>query len=178
MPNEKPSEFIAGLPHRVRAWREGFSTDYRQWRADLATDWTLLYRNPIGAVVFVILGVVLAVVIIRTLVSFLPAAAGSAGGEADPPFAILHVACTNQDCQKAYDTKRPLDFRNWPIECDYCKQKTVYRATLCPVCHKWFAVPPTTAATCPYCAARNKPVKSEEPQKSKTPIDLDDLDDR
>lgn len=177
MSKDKPSEIAAGLPHRLRAWRASFAADYAQWRIDVRSDWTLIYRNPIGAVAFTVLGVIVCVVAIRALMSLLPSAPGAGGSEAEAQYAVLHISCVNKACGATYDSKRPLTFREWPAICEKCQQRTAYRATLCPVCRKWYAVPPQSIAGCPHCAERNRPKKIEV-AKPKKPVDPDDLDER
>ncbi|MBL8878334.1 MAG: hypothetical protein JNG88_04370 [Phycisphaerales bacterium] len=176
MPDQKHSDFVAGLPHRFRAWRDNFRADYQQWRVDVRSDWTLVYRNPIGAIAFTVIGVVIGVIVIRALISLMPPAPVP-GGVVEPQYAILHIVCINPACKAVYDSKRPLDFADWPAKCDTCQQKTAYRATLCSACKKWYAVTPNAAGGCPHCAARAIPRKADEP-KSTTPVDPDDLDDR
>jgi hypothetical protein len=176
MPERRTSDFLAKLPTRFRDWRDTAFLDYRQWRADLSKDWTLIYRNPVGAGGFVMIGVVLGVILLRALFSMIPAGPFTGRGEAEPQYAILHVACFDSACLTAYDVRKPLDFRGWPLECEQCKKKSVYRARLCRDCKRWYAVTPDHI-DCPHCAVQRHP-PSREPSVPSRPIDPDDLDDR
>lgn len=176
MSERKTADFLASLPNRIRDWRDTFSAEYQQWRADLSKDWTLIYRNSIGAAVFVILGVLVGVILLRGLFSLIPSVSSTGRGDAEPQYAILHVACSGASCRAAYDIRRPLEFREWPLQCEQCKQRMVYRAKLCRDCRHWFAMSPETFE-CPHCAAARRP-PANAPDIPARPIDPDDLDDR
>lgn len=66
--------------------------------------------------------------------------------------ATLFVACTNAACRHQQVSRQPMDFAGWPLNCEKCGQKTVYRAQLCGRCRTWIAHAPGEASECWKCA--------------------------
>jgi predicted RNA-binding Zn-ribbon protein involved in translation (DUF1610 family) len=68
-----------------------------------------------------------------------------------------------------------MDFDAWPLTCPKCGKQTVYRAKLCPKCHRWYAIAPGQPRQCPFCAAE-EPAEPQETSTSK-PANRDDAED-
>ncbi len=48
-----------------------------------------------------------------------------------------NVACANEACQwTSSDYRAHADDADWPKECPDCKDKTLYKASICPWCEK------------------------------------------
>ena len=133
------------------------------WRADVRQDPGRLWRGPVPRLAGLVLLGVVAVLGIQWLISGLAAATGSPTAGIAAPRATLYVACTNPACRAHYTTQQPTDFKAWPLTCEKCGAKLVYRAVLCPTCHHWYAVVPGTSLACPFCAEKKTAAESKSP---------------
>jgi hypothetical protein len=167
----------ADLPRRVRERAAALRTDLWQWGADVRTDPSLIWRTtPIRVLFWLAVGVCIILAVRGLAKGIMPAAASGPAAEREATkLATLYVACTNPDCLESYITKRPMDFKDWPLICEFCGHPTVYRAKLCPLCHRWYANAPGAPDRCPFCAA-------DEPEEAAAPVepgptDPDDAED-
>jgi len=167
---------LSDLPHRLREHREQLLADLRRWGAEVREDPTLLWRT---AAVRVGLWVVLGVVVLltaRALTRSLVSLAREGQGEQAAPVAILRVACASTSCRHTYTSHQPMDFAAWPMVCPRCGQATVYRAKLCPKCHRWYGTVPGAPKVCPLCSAPEAPGQPDE-QPAPAPENPDDAED-
>jgi len=166
---------LAELPHRIREWMARWPADLRDWRADLRHDPGLLWRTPVIRVGLFMLGGVALIAGARWLaVALVPG--GATAFEQATPYAILYVACTDPACRASYTTQQPRDLRNWPLVCEKCGKKAVYRAQVCPDCGGWFATAPGRSAECQFCEQRRAATRPATDVQTK-PINPDDAED-
>lgn len=165
---------LADLPHRVRDQVETFAGNWKQWRSDVREDPSLLWRSAVIRIpAWIIIGLALYFGL-RGLLGGIFSGPTDVGDST--PLATLYVVCTNPDCAHHFQTRRPIDFADWPIACPVCNQMTVQRARLCPKCRHWVAIAPGDGSgSCPHCAAVN-PVLDQSPAESGA-IDPDDIED-
>lgn len=163
MSEQRPPR-VADLPHIAREHLATLPQRWRDWRAACREDPAALWRNPVVRLVGLCGLVILLVLGLNALVSALtPRGAGDAGFVEATPLATLHVACTNPDCRAAYTVKLPMDHATWPLKCEKCGQSTVYRATRCRACRRWFATAPGAATECPFCRPADAPTPPVAP---------------
>lgn len=172
--NDNRSRLLSDLPHRLRERVADLQSDLRRWRADLREDPSLLWRTTaVRVLLWLTVGVCALVGVWYLTTGLLPA------GERGEPeqathLATLYVACTNPFCYTSYITRQPMDFDGWPLACRECGQRTVYRAKLCPTCHRWYATVPGAPNQCPFCAVP----QTDEPERPEPlPSDPDDAED-
>ncbi len=174
--SERRPPRLADIPHQLREQMQNLPDRWRAWREGLREDPAALWRTPLVRLCGVILLAILAIVILAWLIETLVPGGGSQRVEKPTPLATLYVACTNPACRAHYPTKQPMDFTDWPLTCEKCGQPTVYRATRCDVCRKWFAVPPGSPRTCPFCAEQATPLPVEDAREHGQPTTDDDED--
>lgn len=155
-------ERLAELPGRWRAVREGF-------REDPARIW----HSPLTRIVALIVLGFIAVVGAGKLVGSLTPG-GQLRAEKPTRVATVYVACTNRACRVSYTAHVPRDFKNWPLKCEKCGQATVYRATLCRTCRRWFATPPGVEPACPFCHERERAAAASQPEHRRGSPDDED----
>ncbi len=144
---------LADLPHRLRERMANLPNDWKQWREGFRQDPAVLWHSPLVRICgLVVVGIVVLAGVHWFISGLVPADHGT-GGEA-VNLATLFVACTNSQCRADRVTRQPMDFKDWPLECERCGQATVYRATRCGTCGRWFAVPPGQPKLCPFRAER------------------------
>lgn len=176
MSSRKPPS-AADLPHKLRATLESaeqvrgdWITALRRWREAVREDPLVIWRTPaVRIAVFVILAVVAFFGARWAIPTFTPAAGGR-NFEKATDTATIFVACTRPDCLDQRSVKLPMDPANWkerwPLACEKCGQKSVYRAQRCAECRRFFATAPGAPAGCPHCAA--KKAASSKPAKGPT----------
>jgi len=155
-------ERLAELPDRWRAAREGFREDP-----------TRIWYSPLTRVAaLVLLGIAAGVGAIKLAGALTPG--GQLRAEKPTSVATVYVACTNPGCRVGYTAHVPRNFKDWPLKCEKCGQLTVYRATLCPTCRRWFATTPGAEPVCPFCRERERAAAASQPERrSASPDDED-----
>jgi hypothetical protein len=173
-----PKGFDPGsLPNALRTRIADAPRAFREWREQVAEDPSLLWHTTtVRVILWLALGICL-MLGVRSLVSCVgPGDASLAGFEEPTETATLYVACTDTACRHAFVTEQPLDFADWPLTCEKCGQKTVYRAKICGVCRHWYATVPGAPDQCPLCAA-DKAEREEKKPKPKAKAKGDDAED-
>lgn len=175
--NRKPTSRLADLPHRVREQLAKLPDRWQTWREGFRQDPTALWRTPVirvSALVFLAGAAVAGFSWLLVLLT--PTAPGDRAPEKRTLQTTLHVACANPACRTSYTTSQAVNFKAWPLKCEKCGQLTVYRATCCPDCKRWFAVPPGRPTRCPFCPEKKpaKPVAPPTTRKSTNPDDEED----
>jgi hypothetical protein len=169
-----PHRSWADLPHRLREQLIDLRRGYRQFWADLKDDPGRVWRNPFARLLaWATLGVA-AVLLVNLLVGRFVIPPQTSAEQATST-ATLYVACTNPACRAAGVIERPLNFSAWPAKCDKCGASSVYRATVCPKCGRWFALTPDQPPGCPFCAEASQPrTRPTGPPRSTDPNNLED----
>jgi hypothetical protein len=166
---------LANLPHRFRERIESLPDDWRTFREQLQANPAAIWESPVVRFGGLAILLILAGWALTWLVGGLTPG-GSAARDEATPWATVYVACTNPECQAAYQTTCPMEFDDWPMTCEKCGQETVYRATRCGQCRKWYAEAPGTATGCPHCAARKARQQADAPARRERPTG-DDAED-
>lgn len=166
---------VADLPHRVREWVAGLPRRWRDWRRDVRADPATLLHSPLFRLGIITAGGIGLVFAVQWLVGALqPPGKTGAFAEATP-YATLYVACDNPNCRAHYTVQQELDFKDWPLICRKCGEPTIFRATLCRACRKWFAVRAGEPPICPHCTAQVEEMPEPEPQtRTRSPDDAED----
>jgi hypothetical protein len=167
---------LAELPHRLREWLSDLPDRWQAWREGLRADPAKLWRGPAVRIVGLVLLVIIALVAINWAIGALAPGGSDRLFEKPTPWATLFVACTNPACRASYTTRQPMDLKNWPLQCEKCGARSVYRATFCKVCRHWYANPPGQAQACPFCAER-KATPARESRPHEPPSRTDDEED-
>ena len=122
-----------------------------EWWQQAKQDPSLFWSSPtVRAILWLVLGLI-AMLIVYLFTHLFSSAPRTAAAPPAPPTATLYVACTNSYCLKSYVIERPMDYKDWPAPCDYCAQRSVYRARLCQQCGQWYATAPAKPKDCPFC---------------------------
>jgi hypothetical protein len=166
---------LANLPHRLRERAAKLRGNLRQWSADVREDPGLLWRTPAIRVAFWLGVGLVAFFAARFAANAILPADADAEFKQPTQLATLYVACINPECRESYTTRQPMNFSAWPLTCRKCGRATVYRATLCPTCHHWFATVPGREHNCPFC--RTPEPDEPESMPPANPIDPDDAED-
>jgi len=163
--DKRPSR-IANLPHAVREHLAGLPDRWQTWREGFRQEPAALWRSPLTQIAVLVAVLVIILIAVTRLVGAIAPPGGDRRVEPATPVATLYVACTNPACRASYTTRQPMSFKAWPLKCEKCGQMTVYRATLCKDCRRWYAVLPGMPAICPFCeeqkhakAAATQPAK-------------------
>lgn len=164
MSSKKPPSAV-DLPHKLRATLESaeqvrgdWITALRRWREAVREDPLLIWRTPaVRIALFALLAVVLFLFARWAIPTFTPAAGGR-NFEKATDTATLFVACSRTECLDQRSIRLPMDpstwKERWPLTCEKCGQKSVYRAQRCAECRKFFATAPEGPPGCPHCAAK------------------------
>lgn len=167
---------LAEIPHRIRQQLRDLPGRWRTLREDIRQDPSRFWQSPLVRVpAYVLLGAVLLVSLSYGIRALTPGGT-LAVHERPTATATLYVACTNPECRATYRTQQLMDFDDWPLECEKCGQKTVYRAQRCRECRRWFANVPGEKSTCPHCASRKAAQQRVEPLSRPSPTG-DDIED-
>jgi hypothetical protein len=170
MPQKRYS--VGELVNRVREQLADVPATVAGYREAVKEDPARLLRSPIVRIGgWIVLGLAV-VLVVQWMVSGLTPAAGR-GVEAPTPYATVYVACTNPACRAAFTARVERDFRDWPLSCEKCGQKSAYRAGRCATCRSWFATAPGQLPTCPECDRR----KAADAPKQATTQESGDRDD-
>lgn len=144
-----------------------FREDYQSWMADVRQDPAQFFAPMPVRIGAWLLGALIIILLVRVgVAAFAPTKAGTDFESATAEASVM-VACTNRGCNKTYMAHPEIDFKDWPMTCTTCANKTVYRATLCKNCRTWFARPPGSAPGCPFCEEREAREKAEREATSK-----------
>lgn len=157
---------LGELPHQIREQLLAAPERWRNFRDRLRDDPGAIFHSPVIRIVtLIVLGLILLLVtgwFVRGLTP--PGPAGLT--EEATPWAVLYVACTSPKCLAAASTRCARDFDAWPMKCEKCGDKSVYRAQTCAKCGQWFAASPGQPAACPHCArAAAKPEATPTPTR-------------
>jgi len=175
MPSKRPS--LADVTHRLRQQMANLPGQWRAWRTDLRGDPGLLWRSSVLRIAGFVLLIVVALIAIDWLVTALTPGGAQGSRETATPLATLYVACADPECRAHYTVQKPMDFDDWPLTCNQCGQKTIYRAQRCPVCGHWCALPAGQSLECPFCAEKQAAQKPPEPtHREQRPRSDDDED--
>lgn len=167
---------LGELPHQIRERLQAAPERWRAFRDRLRADPGAVLHSPALRVVALILLGLLVLLLAGWFVRGL-APPGSAGiTEQATPWALLYVACTNPKCLAATAIKCARDFDSWPVKCEKCGERSVYRAQTCAKCGQWFAAAPGRTAACPHCA-RNVAKPDHAPTQPKPSGRSDDDED-
>ncbi|GEM_PF-900302 len=167
---------IAGLILAVRQWLAGLPARWIAWREGLRQDPSLLWRTPLVRLAGLLLGGIVLVLGVNWFIGVLTLGGSSLKVEEPTPWATLHVACANPACRAVSKTRQPMDFKAWPLKCEKCGQMSVYRAARCPVCRHWYVNPPDGQGGCPFCRERKATTQSR-PADRKTKSVPEDAED-
>lgn len=173
--SENQSRPLADLPHHLREHANDFRANWEQFRKDVKEDPAVIWRTQTTRVfIWIFLGVAVLLAARFLINSFAPAGP-AIPAERATTLATLYVACVQPNCLKSDVTRQPMSFNEWPLVCKFCGQKSVYRATICSKCHRWFATPPNASKECPHCA-RAAQSPATKPVASR-PANTDDQED-
>ncbi|TWT44886.1 hypothetical protein RAS1_13050 [Phycisphaerae bacterium RAS1] len=166
---------LVDLPNTLRQQLAEVPETYRAWRAEIAREPTAIFHSPLFRIaVWIIVGAAV-LLTARWLIGGLSIPGGGKAWEKATPWATLYVACIEPACRYAYSTQQAMDFTGWPLPCEKCAKKTVYRARLCGACRHWYATAPGAADACPHCAAAAlKSAPTSQPRKKPTGDDEED----
>lgn len=171
MPPPDYTELRGSLRERISSFRLNF----RQFRADVREDPTLLWRTqPIRIAFWILVGLGLILFVRWLAVSITPTP--SFPGEYEPTrTATLWVACTNPDCLKTSMHTAPMDFNAWPVACEHCGNPSAVRAVRCPLCRS--LMPPAEGDSSGPCVRCATPVRKTAAPVASRPSDPDDRED-
>ena len=165
---------LGDLPDQIREQSAEVRRSFSEWWKAVQADPALLWSNTaVRIVLWIVFGLCAMLIVYIVTHAFAPAPATSEAPK-PPPTATLYVACANPSCLKSYTVERPMDFKDWPIQCEKCAQRSVYRAILCPECRHWYAVAPGHKRICPFCKPKDEPPKQEKKSGSGNPDDDED----
>ncbi len=137
---------VAELPRRLRELVSAMLLRLRAWMDAVRAEPALLWHTPMLRVAIIVLVGAGVLALINRLATGLTPGLDRSAFETPTRLATLYVACTNPDCRVSFTTHQPMNFKAWPLVCPHCGQKSVYRATLCPNCGRWYASAPGTPA--------------------------------
>lgn len=170
---------MARLPHRLREAVSGLPVRLRQWRADIRDDPWIIWRSPATRIgIWCALGLVL-ILIIQAGIDWTRPADVKQHLDKATPWTTLFVSCANPLCRHSFTAHTAMDFRNWPMSCEKCGARSVYRATRCTRCGQWYALAPGQGPGCPNCAERDAREKAgrEQAKPMERPANPDDAED-
>ncbi|MBK9126967.1 MAG: hypothetical protein IPM13_04115 [Phycisphaerales bacterium] len=163
--DERPSTRLQDVPHLLRDRLDALPDRWAAWREAFREDPALLFRTPAFRILLWIVGGLILLFAAQALIRGLTPPGAQGAGERATPWAVLYVACSDPACLHATSTRQARDFKAWPLTCEQCGKRTVYRAAQCATCARWFAVGPGEAAVCPHCARTAPAAKAPEPPK-------------
>jgi hypothetical protein len=170
---DRPS--LAELPQRVREGLAELPARWRRWREGLRDDPARLWYSPVVRIAALIVLAICGLLVAHWLAQSLVPGGPVSHLEEGTRWATLYVSCTNPACRAHYSTQQARDFKAWPLKCEKCEQETVYRATRCAECRRWYAVPPDGPQGCPFCAEKAAQKPKETPRApSKKSDDAED----
>lgn len=186
MSQDSPSS-LKNVVDRAREVREEFKSNYAQWTADARENPAVIWQAWPVRVGFWLLIVIAVLVAVSVIVGGAGAWTGGGQREEATRLATLYVACTDSGCLKSATVNAERNFKEWPMVCEACGKKAVYRARACPKCKEWIAfapLPPGSAGasgaseSCPHCA-KKAAAKAAKPKKAAAsgPADPDDRED-
>lgn len=173
------STLVSAVWGRLRTWLTGVHENARDIRDAVREDPAAVANSPVVKIGIWIVIALTGLIAVQWFLAAVTPKPANFGNDQPTPYSTLYVACTNLDCLAAYTSQQKMTFTGWPLKCDKCGQKSIYRARRCGTCREWFAKasgPPTESSPCPLCARkRAAEVKTvEEKKKANNPDDEED----
>jgi hypothetical protein len=171
-----PQDSLTQLPHKVREAAGDFRSNWAQWRRDVAANPAILFQSlPVRIGFWLLVAVAFYFAVSRIMNALSPSA--SAGREEPTHVATIYVACAKPDCGRSKLANPTMDFKDWPMKCDFCGGSSAYRATQCGKCREWNALVPGRALDCAHCRRAAEATKPATRPAGKQPEDPDDRED-
>ncbi len=110
--------------------RESATEELRQWYDAAKAEPTLIWQTPLVRYAVYGLGAFVVIMVVRTGIVMLQPA-DSARFQPRATTAHFDVICSNESCGRHFKIERRFKFREFPVDCPYCKMPNGELALRC-----------------------------------------------